>query len=276
MGDIRTSDLPIKTGCLEDDDRFYLIDSNGIGGFNSKSITFDDLVKAIHQKATCFGYRFLPCRLALNDIRQSVGQNIFTNTHGTPHPDATGATSLFQYSRTNIHLNNRLSVSKNTCVKEITCSGCDGNTTVAYATLGLYLNVSSDTVGPSGEELISAWYTKGANNDQSIDNYNQLIENENGTTPLSENDKLDLYGNNNELGNIGTSKIRKNTLDAGTEGTSTYYSFIIKIDPNNPQLTFDMMLTQSYSTAGGDKWSNHNDPSNLNVEALLYLEGFYA
>lgn len=276
MGDIRVSDLPPKSGCLQDNDKFYIIDSNGVGAFNSKNITFIDLVKAIQNKAEVYGWRFFPCRLLLNEIRQIVGENLFTNTKGSAHPSASGATSLFQYSRTNIHLNNRMSISKNLCVDTITSSACDGLASVAYAKLGVYITAFSDSSGPTTEEKISLWFTKGANADTSVDNYEQIVEHNNATTVIDVNDYLDLYGNDNRLGNIGTSVMRKTSLDAGTEGTSTYYSMVIEINPVDPQLTFDMMLTQIYVTGGGDKESNHVDPSKLDVKVNIYLEGVYA
>lgn len=276
MGDLRVSDLPEKTGCLEDTDRVYLLDSNGVGGFNSKNMTFINLVKAIHDKQTSFGWRFFPCRLLLNEINQNVGENLFTNTQGSAHPDATGATSLFNYSRTNLHLNNRLSISKATCVDEITISGCNTVSTVAYVKVGVYITAFGAVAGPTNQEKISAWFTKGANAGQSVTNYEKIVEHNNATTVLAQNVYLDLYGNDNTLGNIATSIIRDTSLDAGTEGTATYQSMIIEIDAVDPQLTFDMMLTQAYTTGGGDKESNHSDPTKLDVKVQVYLEGFYA
>ena len=42
----------------------------------------------IHDKELSFGWRFFPCRILLNEILQKVGENLFTNTQGTEHPDA--------------------------------------------------------------------------------------------------------------------------------------------------------------------------------------------
>ncbi len=276
MGDLRVSDLPPKTGCLEDDDKFYMIDSDGIGAFNSKNITFQNLVKAIQTNANCFGWRFFPCRVLLNEIQQRVGENLFAGTKGTAHPDAIGATDLFNFARTNIHLNNRLTISKGICVDEITCVGCDGSSTVAYAKIGVYIRTFSAVAGPATEERISVWLTQGANNNGAVDNYEQIVEHNNATTVLTTNDYLDLYGNDNTLGNVAHSTIRKASIDAGTEGTATYHSMTLAINAVDPQLTFDMMLTQIYDTVGGEKESNHSNPSNLDIEVKLYLEGFYA
>lgn len=280
MSDVRVSDLTLKTGCLEDNDRFYMVDSDGIGGFTSHGMEFSALVAAIHKKmGDCYGQRFVPCRLALNDIRQEIGENIFTDSYGTVSPQASGvgATDKFLYHRTNIHLNNRLTLSKGICVCDVTCSACDGmECTATHARMGLYLTTTSETAGPSGEELLSVWLSQGASNNVALSAFDGLLEHENGDTVLAEDARLDLYGNDNSYGNIAENRIRKITFDAGTEGTATYYSFDVAISPANPQLTVDMMLAYTWNNGSGDYWSNHPDPSALQVRGLLYLEGFLA
>jgi hypothetical protein len=240
---------------------------------------FPDLVGAIHNKTKgCYGWSFLPCRLALKEITQNYGGNIFTQSFGTVNPDAgsMGATSKMLYYRNNVHLNNRLSTAKGVCLEDLVCEDCDGTVPIAYVKLGLYLSsAGSVTMSPSGEELMSAWITQGANNDQSLNNFDTILEEKNGTVVLTENQKLNLYGTNDTLGNIGISVIRKDTLDNGVESTATYYSMILALDPADPQLTLDIMLTYTWDTVGGDKWSNHPDPTKLKVEGMLYLEGFY-
>ena len=279
MSDVRISDLPLKTGCLNDNDRMYMIMNDGLGDFTSHGIEFDTLVKALHDKlGTCYGDRFIPCRLALNEIRQEIGDNIFTDTFGTVSPEASGvgATDKFQYHRTNIHLNNRLTLSKGVCVCDLACDNCTGVCAITHARMGLYVTTTSDTAGPSGEELLSVWLSQGASNNVALSAFDGLLEHENGDTVLTEDNRLDLYGNDNTYGNIAENRIRKVSFDAGTEGTSTYYSMDIAISAGNPQLTLDMMLAYTWNNGVSDYWSNHPDPSALQVRAILYLEGFLA
>jgi hypothetical protein len=279
MADIRVSDMPQTSGCISDTDRLYLIKDDGVGGFTSHNIEYTDFVASVHSKSSdCYGHRFIPCRLALKEIIQNFGGNIFTESHGTVDPDAalSGATDKFQYYRYNIHINNRLSTAKSICVADLACEDCTNLNPIVYAKLGLYLNSSSYTTSPSGEQLMSAWLMKGANNGQGLVNFDAILEDKNGTTPLSETAKLNMYGIDDTIGNLGISTIKKDSFDNGTEGSATYYSMIIELDPLDPQLTLDIMLTYTWDTASGDKWSNHPDPTDMKVEGMLYLEGFYS
>ena len=50
----------------------------------------------------------------------------------------------------------------------------------------------------------------------------------------------------------------------------------VAINPADPQLTLDMALTYTWTTpTSGEQLSNHPDPTQLQVQALVYLEGFY-
>ena len=272
---IRVSDLPEKTDCIEPNAKVYVIEPNESGGFDSVNVDFDHFSKSVHKQNLCYGYSFKPCRIALNHIHQDFGENNFTSTYGTA-PSGTVATDLFNYWRTNIHINNRLSVTKYTCLCCIICDDCDDAPSVAYAQIGLYVTSKGQVSGGvDTEEEVSIWISDGQNNNQALINYEGILEHQNGTNVLDENSKLDLYGIDNSVGLLGSSIIRSNTFDAGTEGTCTYYSMIVEVDPENPQITIDFMLTQQYDNGSEFVKGNHSNPASLEIDAMVYLEGVY-